>query len=168
MGKAQNTKEKHAKALAKARKGIQENEEKKVTRRRGALPGNGGAPFKLDEDDMKELYALAAIGCTFSEIAEYLAVDVTCLEKNKTYLGLIRDGKENFKRSLRRMQYANAKEGNTSMLIWLGKQILGQRDKMDTETTTINPLLEKALSGKLASGKDLVKAREEDKEFKEV
>ena len=43
---------------------------------------------------------------------------------------------------LRELQLKSAKEGNTSMLIWLGKQYLGQTDKTDhtSRGETIRPL----------------------------
>ena len=34
--------------------------------------------------------------------------------------------------SLRRMQFEKVQTGNTTMLIWLGKQMLGQKDKIET------------------------------------
>jgi hypothetical protein len=34
--------------------------------------------------------------------------------------------------SLRRMQWEKAQTGNTTMLIWLGKQMLGQKDRLET------------------------------------
>jgi hypothetical protein len=36
--------------------------------------------------------------------------------------------------SLRRKQYSIAQEGNVTMLIWLGKNWLGQTDKLDIES----------------------------------
>lgn len=33
--------------------------------------------------------------------------------------------------SLRRMQWSKAKEGNVTMMIWLGKQVLGQKDRVE-------------------------------------
>ena len=46
--------------------------------------------------------------------------------------------------SLRRWQYEKAKDGNVAMLIWLGKQLLGQRDRIDEtwrdDTITIEPI----------------------------
>lgn len=36
--------------------------------------------------------------------------------------------------SLRRQQIALAEKGNATMLIWLGKQLLGQSDKVDTKS----------------------------------
>jgi len=37
--------------------------------------------------------------------------------------------------SIRRWQMAKAKEGNPTMLIWLGKQYLGQKDKREDDHT---------------------------------
>ena len=37
------------------------------------------------------------------------------------------------KNSLREKQYDVAMSGNVSMLIWLGKQVLGQSDKQEVE-----------------------------------
>ncbi len=41
------------------------------------------------------------------------------------------DGRLQGKASLRRKQYEIAMSGNTTMLIWLGKQALGQSDKQE-------------------------------------
>jgi len=38
--------------------------------------------------------------------------------------------------SIRRKQAELAMDGNVTMLIWLGKQRLGQRDRFDTEHST--------------------------------
>lgn len=37
------------------------------------------------------------------------------------------------KASLRRMQFKSAEDGNVTMQIWLGKQMLGQRDKSEID-----------------------------------
>ncbi len=38
--------------------------------------------------------------------------------------------------SLRRAQWKAAQDGNPTMLVWLGKQMLGQRDKVDVDNTS--------------------------------
>ena len=43
----------------------------------------------------------------------------------------LKRGKEQGKVSLRRLQWKAAQNGNITMLIWLGKQVLGQRDRME-------------------------------------
>jgi hypothetical protein len=40
-------------------------------------------------------------------------------------------GRNNLRASLRRWQLESAKKGNVAMLIWLGKQILQQTDKIE-------------------------------------
>ena len=47
----------------------------------------------------------------------------------------IKRGREHGKQSLKRMQFKAAEEGNAALLIWLGKQYLGQKDKVETEHT---------------------------------
>ena len=47
-----------------------------------------------------------------------------------TYGG--KKGKDKGRMSLRRLQFEKAQTGNTTMLIWLGKQMLGQKDKIET------------------------------------
>lgn len=39
---------------------------------------------------------------------------------------------------LRAEQFNKAKDGNTTMLVWLGKQYLGQKDKVETEDKSLS------------------------------
>jgi hypothetical protein len=76
--------------------------------------------------DPKEVQKLASIGMKNSEIAEYLDIDDSTLNYNfKQYLT---KGKHDLKVSLRRAQISLALSGNATMLVWLGKNILGQSD----------------------------------------
>lgn len=86
--------------------------------------------------------SLACIGCTQEEIAAIVGCSENTLRRHaRAQLTL---GGEKMKVSLRRWQYAKAKEGNVAMLIWLGKQYLGQREKIDEtrreETIIIEPI----------------------------
>ena len=62
--------------------------------------------------------------------------------------------------SLRRRQFKAAQDGNATMLIWLGKQYLGQTDKQDitasvTSEVTVNDArstLEHLIDRQLAAG----------------
>jgi len=76
---------------------------------------------------------LARVLCTQSEIASIVGVSLSTLEHDKEFLRIHKNGQEVGKASLRRMQYKAAEDGNPTMLIWLGKQYLGQRDKKDVE-----------------------------------
>jgi hypothetical protein len=50
------------------------------------------------------------------------------LKDDVPFLNAYKKGCADIKESLRRKQLDIAKAGNVTMLIWLGKQILGQRD----------------------------------------
>jgi hypothetical protein len=89
--------------------------------------------------DPSKAEALAALQCTFDEIASGLGVSLSTLERrrkeNPELDEAIKRGRELGKRSIRRLQYDAAKKGNVTMLIWLGKQWLKQADKVETEHT---------------------------------
>lgn len=83
--------------------------------------------FKIDYEAVKKL---ASIMCTQEEIATFLGCDVRTLQRDEEFCRLYKEGKENGKMSLRRIQYKLA-EKSYAMAIWLGKQYLGQRDTVD-------------------------------------
>ena len=63
-------------------------------------------------------------------------------------------GFESGKASLRRKQYEVAMGGNCTMLVWLGKQYLGQTDKIDASVkddhrNEMNEFMEAIKNGKL-------------------
>lgn len=76
--------------------------------------------------DPKEVEKLASIGMKNSEIAEYLDIDDSTLGYN--FKQELIKGRHNLKVSLRKAQISLALTGNATMLIWLGKNILGQSD----------------------------------------
>ena len=78
------------------------------------------------EIDGRKVTQLAKIGCTVEEIASVMDCSKDTLERR--FAALIKRGKECFKMSLRRLQFKAAKEGNATMLVWLGKNVLGQKD----------------------------------------
>jgi hypothetical protein len=89
---------------------------------------------------------LCQIQCTGEEIAStlgisYDTIERRCKEDHKEKLAdYIKKKAEGGKASLRRMQYKAAEKGNPTMLIWLGKQYLGQSDKQEVNAThTVRP-----------------------------
>jgi hypothetical protein len=78
---------------------------------------------------------LAGFGCTDTEIASFFNISRTTLERN--YEQYMTKGRESGKIRLRQYQWSAAKKGNVAMLIWLGKQILGQSDKQEITTTEL-------------------------------
>lgn len=81
--------------------------------------------------DAKQVETLASYGCTNTEIAAFIGCGRTTITKR--FSRYIAKGKEQGKIRLRQKQFDVAMKGNVSMLIWLGKQMLGQLDKQDIE-----------------------------------
>jgi hypothetical protein len=95
-----------------------------------ATPTNkGGRPRKTIDYEMVE--KLALLQCTQQEIASFLGMSVDTLYRNKRFCGLYKRAVDKGRMSLRRHQWRALEEGNTTMLVWLGKQYLGQRDKFE-------------------------------------
>lgn len=74
----------------------------------------------------EEVYKLAQIGCKDHEIASWFGVNADTLRYH--FKWEIQKGREHLKQSLRRAQLDVALKGSAVMLIWLGKNILGQSD----------------------------------------
>lgn len=85
--------------------------------------------------DWKVVYRLALIHCTPVEIASVMGLHEVSLIGRKEFASIYREGWEHGKMSLRRMQFLKAREGNTAMLVFLGKNILHQRDYWTGELT---------------------------------
>ncbi len=84
----------------------------------------GGRPRK--EIDTELLYKLAQIHCTMKEMVDILGVSEDTLKRR--FAGIIDKGKAEGKMRLRRKQIEVAMKGSAVMLIFLGKQMLGQSD----------------------------------------
>lgn len=93
-----------------------------------------GAPLK--EIDKNNFEDLCAIFCTLVDISGWFKVSEDTIERwcKRTYKATFAEcfKKYAFKGrvSLRRKQYQMAMDGNITMLIWLGKQHLGQCDSL--------------------------------------
>lgn len=95
-----------------------------------------GRPKKiLNDEGARAVSKLASMMCTDAEIATFLETTVDTLN-NKENRELFQESKERGQNtgraSLRRAQFKSAENGNSSMLIWLGKQYLGQKDEQFT------------------------------------
>lgn len=84
--------------------------------------------LKIDPEQVRKL---AAIQCSLEEMASILGCSHDTLERR--FASVIKDGRNNGKMSLKRKQYEVAMTGNVGMLIWLGKQYLGQSDKSEID-----------------------------------
>jgi hypothetical protein len=73
-----------------------------------------------------EVEHLASLGCTDKEIADYFGVAENTLRYNFS-VDLVK-GRHQLRTTLRQAQLRHALNGNAALLIWLGKNILGQSD----------------------------------------
>lgn len=83
--------------------------------------------------DADTIQKLASIGCSNKDIADFVGISHDTLTRR--FRAQLEAGRANGRIKLRNKQMEQALAGNTTMLIWLGKQILGQTDKVQTETT---------------------------------
>jgi hypothetical protein len=74
----------------------------------------------------RDVERLAQMGCKDSEIADWFGIDENTLRYN--FSVEILKGKLALNQSLRQAQIKLALNGNATMLIWLGKNILGQSE----------------------------------------
>ena len=96
----------------------------------------GRPKLVLNETGKAVIINMSSIMCTDEEIAACLGVTVETLQNkdnNDAFLECKEKGIGNGKKSLRRIQFEIAKKGNATMAIWLGKQWLGQKEKIDDE-----------------------------------
>jgi len=90
--------------------------------------------------------SMCAIQCTGEEIAGVLGCSYDTLsrgserDKSCTFAEYFAQKRSSGKMSLRRKQYSMAMEGNPTLLVWLGKNWLGQTDKMETAVTQLPPI----------------------------
>jgi len=101
----------------------------------------GGKKRLLDRDEIERVRKLAEIGCTQDEIAYVLGIAENTfrarLVDQPEVLEAYKTGQAHLKLKLRSLQIAAAEKGNSAMLIWLGKQLLGQSDKTTVENIEI-------------------------------
>ena len=78
--------------------------------------------------DAEQVEKLASIGCTNQEIASFFNCSKDTIEGR--FSAELHKGRDTGKMRLRKLQLNAAEKGNVVMLIWLGKQMLGQSDKI--------------------------------------
>jgi predicted metal-dependent hydrolase len=85
----------------------------------------------LRKVDANKVQMLASFGCQLTEIARFFSADESTIRKK--FHTEIKVGREQMKIRLRQLQWKHAEQGNTALLIFLGKQYLGQSDKNELE-----------------------------------
>lgn len=106
----------------------------------GHEKSKGGRPRKeLSDEDFEKIVGMIRIQCTQDEICNIFGMTAETLNTRlqergeESFSTLYKKHSDGGKASLRRMQWKAAEEGNPTMLVWLGKQMLGQRDKQELD-----------------------------------
>lgn len=93
-----------------------------------------------------EIVSMIEISCTQEEICHVLKISPDTLSKRLKERGqgsfaeLYKKHEATGKVSLRRMQWQACEKGSVPMLIWLGKQMLGQKEEPESSGRKSEPL----------------------------
>ena len=104
-----------------------------------AKRGPKGASKPLTDKDFKKILNMVRIQCTMEECCSVLEMSDTTLNRRlkemeyNNFEDFYKRHNDEGKMSLRRMQWQAAEKGNSTMLVWLGKQHLNQKDKTETK-----------------------------------
>ena len=88
--------------------------------------------------DLVELEKLCGLQCTDEEIAPCFGVTTRTIERRRTirkFAEVIERGKAKGRISIRRMQMKLLEQGNATMGVWLGKNVLNQTDAIKHDIT---------------------------------
>jgi len=97
---------------------------------------DGRPKIEIDYDQVKRL---CQIFCTQEEICNFFGISVDTIERRfqerygKTFQEKYKQFSVDGKISLRRKQFKRCEEGSDTMLVWMGKNHLGQKDKNEQE-----------------------------------
>jgi hypothetical protein len=90
--------------------------------------------------DLDELAKLCALQCTDEELAAWFKVTTRTIERRRLepeFGAIMERGKAMGRISVRRLQMKLLEQGNATMGVWLGKQLLGQTDHA-TNSISVN------------------------------
>lgn len=93
----------------------------------------GRPEIPIDENLVEKL---ANIMCTMEEIAHVVGCSVDTLERR--FAETIKQGRSKGKMTLRRWQWQACEKGNPALLIWMGKQHLGQAEPIKIDVSGAN------------------------------
>lgn len=108
------------------------------------VKGDTPAKDKIVKDTFEKL---CGMWCTLVEIADFFGISEDTVESwckdtyNMTFSEVYKKRSSQGNISLRRWQLKSAEKGNVTMQIWLGKQHLGQKEKVEVETDKNNGIL---------------------------
>ena len=99
----------------------------------GSRERAGRKPVRID---LTELEKLCALQCTDEEIAAWFAVSPKTIANRRRqprFAEVMERGRAKGRVSVRRAQMKLLEAGNATMGVWIGKQVLGQRDVITAE-----------------------------------
>lgn len=105
-----------------------------------AKTGPKGPSKPMSDKEFEQLVNMIRIQCTRDEICDVLGMSDTTLTRRiaerkiegvTNFEALYKKHQGEGKASLRRAQWKAAQDGNPTMLVWLGKQMLKQTDKQE-------------------------------------
>lgn len=120
------------------------------------MPRTGRPKIEINQDIFE---GLCNIQCTLEEISGILRVSEDTIERwcRRTYSRTFADALKRLgatgRESIRRAQFKLALAGNPTMLIWLGKQILGQRDEIRNYNFDLTHATDEQLA-RISAGED--------------
>ena len=98
-----------------------------MTEKKISYRGGKGIPKKLIEDARPTVMKLSQLGCSDPEIGSIVGMSEDSVKRHLRKE--LDEGRGNLRASLRKAQIETAiKEKNPTMLIWLGKCYLGQKE----------------------------------------
>lgn len=140
-------------------------EKKKSPKKKDGRENNTGRPEKLVDWDMVDDLLLA--GCMGSEIAPYFDMHPDTLYKkveekfNVTFSVYSQQKKSKGDGCLRKAQFDKAIGGDNTMLVWLGKNRLDQKE---TSSVSVNPETINAYAGMMKQLDEIRSGRKKEKE----
>lgn len=93
--------------------------------------------MKRRDIDLSELEKLCQLQATDEEIAAWFNVSVRTIERRRlepSFAEAMHRGKARGRISVRRMQMKLLEQGNATIAVWLGKQLLGQVERAEDRT----------------------------------
>ena len=104
----------------------------------GTRPGAGRKAININLVDLEKL---CSFQCTDEEIGAFFGVSTRTIEsrrKQPQFAEVMNRGRAKGRISVRRAQMKLLESGNATMGVWLGKQLLGQRDVTPIEVSGPN------------------------------
>ena len=105
-----------------------------ILTKEGLIVGRGENKTVIDPADIEKL---AKLWCSWEEMSDFFGVPANTLKYN--FSEIVAKGRSETKQGLRRAQIKLALGGNATMLIWLGKNILGQQESPQTNNRGVLP-----------------------------